>query len=63
MNMFLGLVVGGLMLFLVFRSTFRVWKLGSAEMDASDRRVAFAITAGVLAAFVATVLMLQYARG
>ena len=50
------------MLFLVCRLTFKVWKLGSAEMSARDRQVAIRIVAAVLAVFVATVLMVEYVR-
>ena len=62
MNMLFALVVGAAMLFVVCRSTFKVWKLGSAEMTASDRRVALSTVAAVLLAFVATVIILQYMR-
>jgi hypothetical protein len=34
MNMFIALAVGGVLLFFVCRSMFKVWKLGSAEMTA-----------------------------
>ena len=62
MNTFFALAVGGLLLFIVCRSTFGAWKLGSAEMSANDRRVALDIVVAVVAAVVETVLILQYSR-
>jgi hypothetical protein len=63
MNTFFAFAVGGVLLFIVGRSTFKIWSLGSAEMTASDRRVAVWAIAAVLVAFVATVVIMQYWRG
>jgi hypothetical protein len=61
MNTFFAVAIGGVMLLLIARSLFKVYN--AAEMGAKDRRVALAIAVAIFLAFVAMVLILQYARG
>jgi putative copper export protein len=56
MNTTLAFVVGGVLLFIVGRSTYKVWKMGSAELSAADRRLAPVIVAAVLVLFLVGVL-------
>ena len=62
MNTFFAVAVGGVMLVLVGRSLFKVYKIAQAEVGANDRCVALAILIATGVAFLALVLMLQSAR-
>jgi hypothetical protein len=62
MNTFFAFAIGGVMLVLVCRSMLNVWRLGSVDMSASDRRVARAIVAAVVVACLATVIILKYSQ-
>jgi hypothetical protein len=57
MNTLLAVAVGGILLFVIGRSLFRVWN--STEMNPNDRRAAAGIVVAILLAFVATVLIVH----
>jgi hypothetical protein len=60
MNTFVAVAIGGVMLLLIGRSLSKVYN--APEMGAKDRRVALAIALAIFLAFVAIVLILEYAR-
>jgi len=62
MNTLLAVASGGVMLLLVGRSLLTLYRVGQTEMSVGDRRVARAVVAALLVAFVALVLLLQFAR-
>lgn len=60
MDTILAFAVGGVLLFIVGRSTYKVWKIGSAEMSAADRRLAPVTVVAVLVLFIVGVLAFHF---
>ena len=61
MNTFFAVAFGGVLLFVIGRTLFTVYKIGQTKMGVNDRRVASVIVVAIVVASVALVIVLHSA--